>query len=113
MAKWILSSIVIIVVLLGVGSVALAHPLNVQTKDSISFHLFIGEDNTVGYDIFVNQKLFIHQPSIPGIPGKSGFISKADAETVAKLVVKKIQSGIMPPTVDVTELDSLQIKHRK
>jgi len=44
------------------------------------------------------------------MPGKKGFQRKADAEKVAKLVIKKIQKGMMPPTVEKKELDSLSIK---
>ena len=30
-------------------------------------------DKTWGYDLYIDQKLYIHQPSIPSVPGNSGF----------------------------------------
>jgi len=63
-----------------------------------------------GYDIEVNGKPYIHQPTIPALPGNSGFKTQTDAETVAALVCHKIQNNIMPPSVTPQELDSLKIK---
>lgn len=63
-----------------------------------------------GYDIEVGGKPYIHQPTIPSLPGNSGFKTQADAETVAALVCHKIQNNIMPPSVTPQELDSLKIK---
>jgi len=63
-----------------------------------------------GYDIEVNGKPYIHQPTIPSLPGNSGFKTQSDAEIVAALVCHKIQNNIMPPSVTPKELDSLKIK---
>ncbi len=62
-----------------------------------------------GYNILVDGALFIHQASIPAIPGNSGFSSKEKAENVAHLVIHKLQHNIMPPSVSKKELDSLHI----
>ncbi len=62
---------------------------------------------TFGYDIYSGGKLLIHQPTIPGLPGNSGFTNKKNAEDVAKLVIKKIKKGEMPPSVSVEELKKL------
>ena len=51
----------------------------------------------------------IHQPSIPGMPGNDGFKTKADAEKVAQLVIKKIKKGEMPPTVTVEEMKKMKV----
>ncbi|OQP50168.1 hypothetical protein A4D02_27445 [Niastella koreensis] len=67
--------------------------------------------NGYGYDIYVNGKLFVHQPFVPGLSGVKGFSRKSDARKVAILVVKKINLGIMPPTIKREELDSLKIKY--
>ena len=77
----------------------------------IEYKITDAADNTFCYDIYINGRLLIHQPTKPGLPGKNGFIRKIDAEKVAKLVVKKIERGIMPPTVELKELDSLKIKY--
>lgn len=64
-----------------------------------------------GYDIYINDRLLVHQPVVPGLPGKTGFERKKDAIRVAGLVIRKIKSGQMPPTVTKRELDSLNIKY--
>lgn len=64
---------------------------------------------TWGYDIFLDQKLMIHQPSIPGMLGNQGFRLRSDAENVAKLVISRMKAGIMPPTVTPQDLAALHI----
>ena len=76
-----------------------------------TYHIIPSEGNTYGYDIFINNKLLIHQPNIPGMGGNKGFVKKSDAEKVAKLVIAKLEKGMMPPAVEKKELDSLKIKY--
>lgn len=83
---------------------------NTAGSDTI-YRIITAAGNTYGYDILVNSKLLIHQPSIPGIAGSKGFATKAAAEKAARLVIKKLQQGIMPPTITIAELDSLKIKY--
>jgi hypothetical protein len=82
--------------------------IQLQNGD-ITYRIIPSEDNTYGYEIFVKKKLLIHQPDIPGMTGNKGFTQKSDAEKVAKLVIQKLQKGIMPPTIGRKELDSLKI----
>jgi hypothetical protein len=63
-----------------------------------------------GYDIYVNGKLFIHQPAIPAIQGTKGFNSFSDAEKVSGFVIQKIKAGDSFPSISTQELDSLGIK---
>jgi hypothetical protein len=67
-------------------------------------------DNTFGYDLFIDGRQYIHQPSVPGLPGNKGFASKEQANSVANLVIKKIKNNMMPPTVTKEELDSLGVR---
>ena len=67
--------------------------------------------NTYGYEILINGKTFILQKNIPGLPGLNGFKRKEDAEKTAQLVLKKITAGIMPPSIEKNELDSMKIKY--
>jgi len=69
--------------------------------------------NTFGYDISMEGKMMIHQPSIPGLPGNKGFDTKEQAEKVARLVMGKIEKGEMPPTVTTEELKNLGIEVKK
>jgi len=83
---------------------------NVQPKpDSLSYTIIPVNNNQYGYDIYVNGRLRIYQPTIPGQPGNTGFKNKADAKKVALLVMDKINNGIMPPTVTQEELKNLGI----
>ena len=80
------------------------------TKAILSYKIITAEQNTFGYDILQNDKPFVHQPSIPGLPGNRGFIKRDDAEKCAELVIYKINKNILPPTVTKQEMDSLKIK---
>jgi hypothetical protein len=63
------------------------------------------------YEIYVNDKRFILQESIPGVPGKQKFTSKNDAKKCGELVIKKLEKQEMP-SVSRNELDSLGITYR-
>lgn len=62
-----------------------------------------------GYEVLMDNRPYIHQEHIPSIPGNMGFATKEDAEKTAQLVIKKIEKGIMPPSITPQELDSLGI----
>lgn len=79
-------------------------------KSSLSYQIINAPESTFGYDILDHNRMMVHQPSIPGLPGNKGFSKKADAEKVAKLVISKISRNIMPPTITKNEMDSLHIK---
>ena len=81
-----------------------------RTSGRISSRIISLPDGGFGYDILVQDHLLIHQPAIPGLPGNKGFKTREDAQSVALLVIGKLKSNLMPPTVTVHELDSLQIK---
>ena len=63
-----------------------------------------------GYDIILDGHTYVHQPTIPALPGNNGFSTEEKAKKVAELVSFKIQNNIMPPTVEVRELDSLGVR---
>jgi hypothetical protein len=74
----------------------------------ITYQIIPGINNTWGYDILVDNKLTIHQPSIPSLPGNEGFKTKEGAEKVAKLVTEKMKKGEMPPSIDAKEMKKLK-----
>jgi len=76
-----------------------------HTTEAIIFSVLGG----YGYDIYVNGKRYIHQETIPSVPGTKGFESEADALKAATLVRQKIENNIMPPSVTPEELDSLGV----
>jgi len=74
---------------------------------AVTYKLIPGINGTWGYDILVDKKMKIHQPSVPGLPGNDGFKTKDGAEKTAKLVIDKMKKGEMPPTITVEELKQL------
>jgi len=80
-------------------------------QNNIEIKIFLNSDKqSYGYDILRNGQTYIHQPNIPALPGNNGFSSDNQAKRVAELVAFKIRNNVLPPTVDVNELDSLGIK---
>ena len=78
-------------------------PANVLTVETMN------SENGWGYNILKDGKPFIRQANIPSIPGNKGFDSEEKAKTVGNFILFKIQNGIMPPSTNRTELDSLGV----
>lgn len=84
-----------------------------QFKDAkLTYQIIKVHNNTYAYDIYADNKLMIHQNSIPALPGKEGFKLKAYAEKAAQLVIQKIMNGEMPPTLSIEEMKKLNIINR-
>jgi hypothetical protein len=81
-----------------------------QALNNIYYQVFQAAESTWGYDIIKDGKIFIHQPFAPGISGKRGFSSKLKAEMAAKLVIEKINKGIMPPSLSIEEVQKIERK---
>lgn len=79
------------------------------SKASYTYTIIPSENKTWGYDIYMEKRLFIHQPDAPGLPGNEGFKTKAGAEKVARLVIGKIKKGEMPPSVTIEEMKKLKV----
>lgn len=62
-----------------------------------------------GYDIYINNELLIHQPTIPAIAGNRSFKSEEEALKTGNLVLYKIKENISPPSISSMELDSLGV----
>ena len=75
-----------------------------------TYRIIPSESNTYGYEIWLNNKLLIRQLNIPGLPGNKGFSTHSAAAKTEKLVIQKLQLGIMPPTITTKELDSMKIQ---
>jgi hypothetical protein len=61
-----------------------------------------------GYNIMVDNKLFIKQATIPVVEGNKSFATEQDAEKVGTLVLNKIKQH-QKPSVQKTELQALGI----
>jgi hypothetical protein len=84
-----------------------------QTSNTFTFKILPSNNGTWCYDIYRGQKMLIHQINIPGLPGNDGFKNKSDAGKVARLVIKKLKTGEMPPTVTLEELKNLKVIETK
>lgn len=83
-----------------------------QQKDT-AYTIIPAPQNTWGYNITINKKIFIHQTTIPGVDGNNGFATKQDAAKIAKLVLQKMHKGIMPPAISTKELEEQKVIHLK
>lgn len=73
------------------------------TEVTPGYHLFKGEKGW-GYNILVNDRIFIHQETIPALPVNTGFPDSIRAKKTAELVIRKMASQQYPvlSTTDVT-----------
>lgn len=62
-----------------------------------------------GYDLIVNGKKTIHQPTIPAVQGNYPFFSEQDAQAVGELAASRMRKTGDLPTIRVQDLDSLKI----
>ena len=77
-----------------------------QNASKLVNYEIVEAENGYGYKIFVDGKLYISQPSIPGLSGTAGFENEADARKIAKLAISKIKQGIIPPAITLKELET-------
>jgi len=64
-----------------------------------------------GYQILVNDSLYINQEYIPTIEGYKAFATENDAEKVGQLMINKMKRNYkMLPSVTIQELDSCGIQ---
>ena len=68
-------------------------------------------DNGWGFYLSKNEKIIIRQDYVPAVTGKQYFKTKEDAKKVAELMKYKIEKDVFPPSVNLQELDSLNIDY--
>jgi hypothetical protein len=73
----------------------------------ITYNIFSAQNNSWGYDILLDGRVFIHQPCKPGLAGNEGFKSKRITRKVAHFVINKIKKGEFPPSITINELKKL------
>ena len=78
-----------------------------KPTEQILYATFQNVDGTWGYDLLSAGKVLIHQQNIPAIPGNQGFELETHATQVAQLAVRKINAGIMPPSVSSEEVQGI------
>ena len=73
----------------------------------LTFKIIESINGTWGYDIFNEEKVMIHQASVPGQAGLEGFKTKEQAILVANAIIEKINKGIKPPSISLEEMKLL------
>jgi hypothetical protein len=90
-------------------SIAFFPSLTRGGSEEMTIKIIPSVKNTFGYDILKDGRPFIHQPTIPGLPGNKGFTTKEQAQKVAEFVLKKIRNNEMPPTVTIDDLNAMGV----
>jgi len=80
-------------------------PLPHEAKGTYSFKLYNGPNNTLGYDILMNEKPVYHQFVLTALTheGKRLYATKPQTEKTAALAIEKIKNG-QPPAFSNEEL---------
>ncbi len=81
----------------------------ISANGVLTYTITSAYNQTFCYDIYMNRKIIIKQSSVPGLNGREGFKTKESAEKIAKLVIDKINNGIMPPSITIDELKKLNV----
>jgi Domain of unknown function (DUF4907) len=64
-----------------------------------------------GYEVLLNDSLFIHQEFIPLLPGRKAFETRTQADQAARLIVDKLKGG-QPPSMNSTELQRIYPEYK-
>lgn len=73
------------------------------------YYTVIQVDGGWGYDLYIDSTMYIHQVHIPAVNGLVPFTSESDAAQVAEIAVKKMEEGVVPPTITMDELNAVGI----
>lgn len=77
-------------------------------KGTMTYGFVPSINQTWGFQIQVNQKPFIKQLSIPAVQGNQGFKDTTAAGKVARLMIRKMKQGDMPPTITIQEMKKIK-----
>lgn len=62
-----------------------------------------------GYDICINNTVYIHQACIPARPGRKGFSTEEEARMIGTLAIRKM-NGNRLPVILLSDIDSCHIR---
>lgn len=98
-------NIIVLAVSVIIAIVITFYQLNRQKTNNIESKVYESA-NGWGYDILVDNKLLIHQESVPGMSGHAGFPEKQQAIQTASLIINKMKHGQLP-TVTKFEINQI------
>ena len=79
--------------------------------ENLSLKITDSEYTGFGFEILQGTSPLIIQPHIPAIQGIKGFKTKEQASIIGNYMIYKINHGVMPPSISVQDLDSLDITY--
>jgi hypothetical protein len=82
---------------------------NPYASADLAVEIIPAPNDTYGYNILMDGRIIVHQPSVPARPGVEGFRTVEAAQLVGEFVLQKIRHNSFPPSVSVSELDSLGV----
>jgi hypothetical protein len=80
---------------------------NAVRTATLTHQVIDAPNGTFGYEILADGKLYVRQTNVPGRAGQNGCATEKQASDLAMLVIGKVRSGIVPPTVSADDLRSL------
>lgn len=69
--------------------------------------VYKNKDNGWGYNILNNNKIIIHQPTIPALEGNISFRTPKDAYLTANKMIEKLNKNIFPPSLTIEEINNI------
>jgi len=96
------------------SKVSISDTLSDAKVETQNFEVVTFQNNTSaggwGFDLYVDGKRYIHQPTVPVVAGVYGFRTKEQSEMAGNMMVEKLKQGKQPPTLDESDLRFLGIK---
>lgn len=89
--------------------VTIEKPIEEIVIDGLSLKITNSEHGGFGFEILQGTSTLIIQPHIPAVQGMKGFDTKEQAAIIGNYMIYKINNGIMPPSISIQDLDSLEI----
>lgn len=80
-----------------------------NSNKGYSYQVIQNDTSAWIFTIYKDSKAIIAQNHIPAIQGLLAFQDSVQAANVAKLMIKKMEDGVFPPAIKISELDSLKI----
>ena len=90
-------------------SIPIETPEEEMIKEGLSLKITDSQPTGFGFEILQGTSILIIQPHIPAIQGIKGFETEEQASVIGNYMIYKINNGIMPPSISVQDLDSLEI----
>ncbi len=88
--------------------------VSISMVETQNFEVFTYENDSSlggwGFDIYVDGRRYIHQPTVPVIAGTHGFETEEQSERAGSMMVMKLKEGRMPPSLDERDLELLGVK---